>query len=92
METRAISPKFCTALHDHLRYVSAKYHVDLCKIEGARSWTKIWKHILDPTKAVAAASKPINHIHVYDPMRQKCAEIHKNGNVTLTFDLSKQIM
>ena len=34
-------PKFYTALRDHLRYRCAIYYWELCKIEGARSRTKI---------------------------------------------------
>ena len=60
MESRAIGPKFCTALRDNPRYVCAKYYRDLCKIEGARSGTKIPVHILDTAAVAAAASNQSN--------------------------------
>ena len=47
--------KFCTALQDHTRYVSAEYLRDLCKNEGVRSGTKIQAHILAPPPPAVAA-------------------------------------
>ena len=50
----AVRPILCTAHQDHTRYVSAKYHWDLFKNEGARAGTKVRAHILDPVAAAAS--------------------------------------
>ena len=52
---------FYTELRDQPRYVSAAYHLDLCKYEGARSGTMIRAHMLvspPPPPPAAAASTP----------------------------------
>ena len=52
-----IRPKSCTPIQDHIRYVYAKYHWNLCNNEGSIAVTNIPAHILDPA-VVAVASNP----------------------------------
>ena len=86
---------FRTAFRDHLGYVCAKYHRDLCIIEGARCVTKISVHILYPNAAAAAQSNQKHigpHFHVGPDKNNKTNNYYYHDNVSLTVNIYSNVL